>query len=102
MMSFFVFTIYVQSTAMLHSSKYCLKQITGIKKDWILLLPLAAAGLFLSHLFVKDENNFVGFLAWPWPQICLALTIGIPLLLALGALLRGRLKKEPVKEIPTS
>lgn len=95
MVSFFVFTMYVQSTAMLHCSKYCLKQITGLKKDWIILIPLAAAGLYLSHLFVKDENNYVGFLTWPWPQICLVLTLGIPLLLVLGALLRGKLKKEP-------
>lgn len=99
MVSFFVF---VQSAAMLHCSKYCLKQIMGIKRDWIILLPLAAAGLFLSHFFVKDENKYAGFLTKPWPQICAVLTIGIPLLLVLGELFRGRLKKEPAKEIPTT
>lgn len=94
MVSFFVFTMFVQSSAMLHCSKYSLKQTTGIKKEWFVLGPVAAAGAFLSYILNTDHNSFIDFLAYPWTQACAILGIGLPLLLFIVALLRGKLKKQ--------
>lgn len=94
MVSFFVFTILVQSTAMLHCAKYSVKQITGIKKEWPILAPITLIGLVLTYYLVADDNHYVDFLSYPWSQICAILGIGLPLLLFLVALFRGKLKKQ--------
>lgn len=92
MVSFFVFTVYVQSAAMLHCAKYCIKQLTGIKKDWFILTPLSVVGFVLTYILIKDSNMFVDFLSWPWSQICLVLCIGIPLVLFVAALIKRKLR----------
>lgn len=93
MVSFYIFTISVQSMAMLHSAKRSIKHITGIKKDWIILIPLTAAGVWLTQMLVADHNKYIDFLTWPWPQICALLGIGLPAVLLLVALFKGKLKK---------
>lgn len=93
MVSFFVFTVFVQSSAMLHCAKYSIKQITGIKKDWLIIIPISAIGIFLSYLLGNDHNNYIYFLSSPWSQVCAILAIGLPVFLFFVALVRGRLKK---------
>jgi hypothetical protein len=94
MVSFFTFTVLVQSVAMFHCAKHSLKQITGIKKDWIMILPLSVILCLLTYFLGKDDNNYIHFLSYPYPQICLILAGGLPILLLLTALFRGRLKKK--------
>lgn len=93
MMSFFAFSIYVQSVTMFHCAKHSIKQMTGIKKDWHIIIPLGIISLGITYLMIYDRMIFVDFLTYPWPQVCAALSIGLPLLLLLTGLTRGKLKQ---------
>lgn len=90
MVSFFVFGMFVQSVAMFYCAKYCIKQITGIKKDWIMILPLTVILVFITYYLAVDHNNYINFLSFPYSQICVALSIGLPVFLFLTALIRGK------------
>lgn len=93
MVSFFTFSVFVQSVAMFYCAKYCIKQITRIKKDWIMILPLTLILVFVTYYMAKDNNNYINFLSFPYSQICAALSIGLPIILFFTALFRGKLKK---------
>lgn len=93
MVSFFAFTLFVQSSVMFHCAKHCIKQVTGIKKDWIIILQLTLVLIILTYYMAKDQNNYVSFLAFPYSQICVALSIGLPIILFFAALFRGKLKR---------
>lgn len=92
MVSFFTFGVYVQSAVMFYCSTYCFKQATGIKKDWYIFLPLTVILIFITYYTAYDHNKFINFLTFPWPQICAALSIGIPVVLFITAALKGRMK----------
>lgn len=94
MVSFFTFGVLVQSVVMFYCAKYCIKQITKIKKDWIIILPLTTVLVFVTYYMAVDHNNFINFLSYPYSQICAALSIGLPIILLFTALLRGKLKKK--------
>ena len=93
MVSFFVFEMFVQSAAMFFCAKYCFKQITGIKKDWILILPLTVVLIIVAYYMSVDHNKYIDFLSFPYSQICAIMSIGLPIVLLLAALFRGKLKK---------
>lgn len=93
MMSFFTFVVFVQSAVMFYCAKYCIKQVIKIKKDAILILPLAIILFFVTYYMARDDNNYINFLTFPYTQICAALSIGLPVVLFTVALLRGKLKK---------
>jgi spore germination protein KB len=94
MVSFFAFSMFVQSVAMFYCSKYCIKQVAGIKKDWIMIVPLTIILVITTYFMSVDHNNYVNFLTFPYSQICAALSIGLPIILFLAALFRGKLKKK--------
>ena len=93
MVSFFTFGVLVQSVAMFYCAKYCIKQITKIKKDWIMILPLTVILVFVTYYMAVDHNNYVNFLSFPYSQICAALSISLPVILFFTALFRGKLKR---------
>ncbi|MDP4093619.1 MAG: endospore germination permease [Bacillota bacterium] len=93
MVSFFAFGMLVQSVAMFYCAKHCIKQVAGIKKDWIMIIPLAVVLVIATYFMGQDDNNYIDFLSFPYSQICAALGIGLPLFLFFTALLRGKLKK---------
>lgn len=92
MVSFFTFGTIVQSVAMFYCAQYGIKQITGIKNDkWItVVLGIVLTGV--TYQMAYDHNQFINFLAFPFSQIAAGLSIGLPLLLWLVALFRGKLK----------
>jgi spore germination protein KB len=92
MVSFFAFTVYVQSVAMFHCASYCIKQTIGIKKNRYIMIPLTVVLVFITYIQARDDNKFVLFLSGPWSWICAALSVGLPLILFVAALLRGKLK----------
>jgi spore germination protein (amino acid permease) len=92
MVSFFTFTTFVQSATMFYCSVYSAKQISGLKKDWQIILPLAVILFFITYFIANDHNNYIRFLTYPWAQICIILSLGLPLILFLIALIRGKLK----------
>jgi spore germination protein KB len=94
MVSFFVFSMFVQSGAMFYCSKYAIKQVTNIKKDWSIILPLTPVMVASVYFMSRDHNNYILFLAYPYTQICIALSVGLPLLLFFTALFRGRLRNK--------
>lgn len=84
----------VQSVAMFYCAKYCIKQVTRIKKDWIMILPLTLILVIVTYYFGAENNNYINFLTFPYSQICFVLSLGLPILLFLAALFRGKLKKQ--------
>lgn len=92
MVSFFIFSMFIQSAAMLYCAKYSIKQVTGIKRDWIIILPLTLVLVPLTYYMAVDHNRYVDFLTFPYSQICLILSISLPILLLLAGLFRGKLK----------
>lgn len=95
MVSFFTFIMLVQSSAMFHCAKHCIKQITGIKKDWVMILPLTIIMTLVTYYMGVDHIKYINFLSYPYTQICAILSIGLPVLLLLAALFRGKLKNKP-------
>lgn len=94
MVIFFTFSMVIQSSAMFYCAKYSFKQITGIKKDIFIIIPLALILLIITYFTGMDDNMYINLLASPWSQICAVMSIGLPLILFIVALLRGQLKKK--------
>ena len=92
MVSFFSFGAYVQSAAMFYCAKYSIKQITGMKKDLKIIIPLTVVLTILTYCMANDHNDYINFLSYPWAQISAALSIGLPIILFFTALLKGQLK----------
>lgn len=95
MVSFFTFSMFVQSVAMFYCARFSLEQITGFKKNWQIVLPLTAVLTLATYYMAYDSNRYIDFLAFPYPQISAGLSIGLPLLLFFTALVRGKLGKAP-------
>jgi len=91
MVSFFTFSIFVQSVAMFYCASHSIKQVLGIKKDKYIIICLSVIGFLVTFFMGFDINNFASFLTFPWPQICAILSIGIPMLLIVVALIKGKL-----------
>ncbi|MDP4089103.1 MAG: endospore germination permease [Bacillota bacterium] len=100
MVSFFVWGVVVQSTVMLYSAVYCIKQVSGIKQNLKIILPVSAIFIYLADFMGHDHNKFIQFLKSPWSEISLALGVGLPLLLLLVAALRGMLGDKNKKKKP--
>ncbi|HCF49862.1 MAG TPA: hypothetical protein DER60_06250 [Syntrophomonas sp.] len=91
MVFFFTFSTFVQSATLYFCAMYSIKQISGIKKDWYIVVPLSLVLVPITYFMAKDHNNYVNFLDYPWAQICLAVSLGLPLLLFVMALFSGKL-----------
>lgn len=91
MVFFFTFATFVQSATLYYCALYSVKQISGIKKDWHIIVPLFFILLPLTYFMAKDHNDYANFLDSPWTQICVAVSLGLPLLLFIIALVRGQL-----------
>lgn len=94
MVSFFTFSIFIQSVAMFYCAAHSIKQVIGVKKDIYILFPLAVILFLITFFMGYNINYFAEFLSFPWPQACITLSIGIPLLLFFTALVKGKLKKQ--------
>lgn len=90
MVVLFVWSAYIQSTVLFFCSNYCIKQITGIKKEWLILTPLTAILITGVYYLGFDHNKYVDFLTNPWPQISAIFSIGLPLLLLAISLFRRK------------
>lgn len=101
MVSFFAFSVYVQSVAMFFCAKHCFKQVTGIKKDAYIIIPLTIILIFVTYFMAKDDNSFINFLANPWSIICAILSIGLPLILFITALIRKKGSNDTQKKTTT-
>lgn len=99
MVSFFTFTVLVQSVAMFHCAKHSIKQLIGIKKDWVMILPLAVVLILVTYFMAKDHNDFISFLSFPYSQISAVLGIGLPIILYIIALMRGKLKSKKKQKV---
>jgi spore germination protein (amino acid permease) len=90
MVAFFTFCTFVQSATMFYCSVYSLKQVTEIKKDWYIILPLTGILFLMTYFMANDHNNYIRFLTYPWAQICTVLSIGLPLVLLAAMLIRKK------------
>lgn len=91
MVFFFTFATFVQSATLYYCAMYSVKQVSGIKKDWYIIVPLFFILLPITYFMAKDHNDYVNFLDYPWAQICVVVSLGLPLLLFIIALVRGQL-----------
>jgi spore germination protein KB len=101
MVVFYVFSIFIQSSILFYCAAHGIKQVLNSKKNknlnkYIILVLFVILSL-LTYFMGHNENLFVNFLSYPWSQICALLSIGLPLLLFIVALTRGRLKKQNPK-----
>ncbi|MEA4925484.1 MAG: GerAB/ArcD/ProY family transporter [Syntrophomonadaceae bacterium] len=92
MVGLFTFSTFVQSATLYYCSLYSVKQISGLKKDRHIILTLALILFMATYFMAKDHNSYVHFLRFPWAQICISLSLGLPLLIFIAALIRGKLK----------
>lgn len=90
MVSFFVWGLFVQSSVMLYCSMYGLKQVTKIKKDWHILIPLTILSVLITYYTGKDHNYYVHFLQHFWSRVSMILGIGLPVLLYLLSFIRKK------------
>lgn len=93
MVTFYVFSIFIQSTAMFYCTTYSIKQVFNIKKDIYIILSLMVILFLLTYFLSYNQNHYINFLSFPWSQICGILSIGLPLILLIAALVRGKLKR---------
>ncbi len=98
MVSFYMFCMFVQSVAMYYCCMISIKQTTGIKKDRILILLLGVILIIITYIMSYDNNTYIEFLDYPWAQICTMVSIGLPVLLLITALSRGKLAKQNTKK----
>lgn len=91
MVSFFTFSIFLQSVTMFYCATHGIKQVMGIKKDSYIIYPLAVILLAITFFMGYDINKFAEFLSFPWAQACAILSIGIPLLLFSAALIKRKI-----------
>lgn len=92
MVGFFTFTTFVQTATMYYCSVYSFKQISGLPKNKNIILWLALVLFVATYLMGNDHNNYINFLAYPWAQICTILSLGLPTIIYIVALARGKLK----------
>lgn len=89
MVSFFVWGAVVQSTVMLFCTQYCFKQVTGGKKDKMILLGLTIILIPVTYILGFDHNKYISFLSFPWTQISLGLGVGIPIFMLVLSLIKS-------------
>lgn len=95
MVSFFVWGIFVQSVVMYWCSIYSLKQSTGIKKDWMIIVAYTPILILITDYIGRDHNRYVRLISNPWSQISAALSIGLPLLLLIIISAKKMFRKAP-------
>jgi len=81
MVTFFVFGVFIQAAIMFYCSVYSFKKLSGIKKDWQIIIPFTAILSYWTYVNGIDHNKYIISLADPWSQICAAFCLGLPLLL---------------------
>lgn len=86
----------VQSSIMFYCAKIAIRQVTGIKKEVYVIIPLFILLVWITYFLGADNNYYSNFLAFPWAQISTALSVGIPSFLLLTVLVRGKMKNKKV------
>ncbi|QAA34290.1 hypothetical protein C1I91_23085 [Clostridium manihotivorum] len=81
MVSFFVWGLFVQSVVMLYCSMYTMKQVTKIKNNLLILLPLSLVSTVITYYQGRDHNVYINFLSGIWTPISFGLAILVPLIL---------------------
>lgn len=90
MVSFFVWGLFVQSVVMLYCSMYSFKQATRVKKNPLILIPLAVVCVFITNYQGRDHNDYIKFLTNIWTPVSVILGVGIPLVLAVIMIFRRK------------
>ncbi|MBL4937234.1 hypothetical protein JK636_16015 [Clostridium sp. YIM B02515] len=62
-------------------------------KQFVVVCMQQVRSAQLTNQLVKDHNKYINFLAFPWSQISIGLSIRQPLLLFVGLLVRKILGK---------
>ncbi|MCM0650779.1 spore germination protein [Clostridium swellfunianum] len=94
MVSFFVWSMYVQSVLMFWCSEYCIKYTFRLKKDRKIVYILTPILIVLTSRLGKDHQNYINFLAYPWAQISAAIGIGLPVLFITAIFIKNGVKKK--------
>jgi spore germination protein KB len=93
MVSFFVWSVFIQSTLMFYCSVKSINHIVNIKKSWKTPVILTPFLIIITYYLGFDHNNYILFLGSYWSQISAGLSIGIPILLLLAYFIRKKLNK---------
>lgn len=101
MVSFFVWSLYVQSVLMFWGSDYCIKRIVGIKKGKLVAYLLTPILIWLTNYLGHDHQVYIGFLNAPWAQVSTALGVGLPILFLIAVTfkeMRNKHRKKKTKQ----
>lgn len=93
MVSFFVWSVYVQSTLMFFDSQYSIKEAFRLKKDRRIIYVLLPILILITNQMGKDHNNYINFLAGPWTMASVAIGVGGPMTCLVALLLKRKIKK---------
>lgn len=93
MVTFFVWSVFVQSVVMFWSSDVIIKKFLGMKKDRIIVLLLTPVLTWLTNYLGKDHNDYINFLDFPWSQISAALSVGLPIMFLSALFIKSRFKR---------
>ncbi|MGE5404424.1 MAG: GerAB/ArcD/ProY family transporter [Candidatus Saccharibacteria bacterium] len=91
MVSFFVFVVLIQSVIMFFGAEHCIQRLVGARKSFLLLIPLTILMVLVTYFMGVDHIRYVNFIAFPYSQICLGLSLGLPLILLVAMALKGKL-----------
>jgi spore germination protein KB len=98
MVVFYVFSIFIQSSILFYCGAHGIKQVLNLKKNKninkYIILALFVILSLLTYFMGHNENSFINFLSYPWSLICALLSIGLPFLLFVVALARGKLRRQ--------
>jgi spore germination protein KB len=93
MVTFFVWSVVVQSVVMFWSSNLSIKKLSGLKSDRMIVLVMTPVLIWLTNYLGKDHNDYINFLSFPWSQISAALSVGFPIIFLLTLFTKSRFKR---------
>jgi spore germination protein KB len=93
MVSFFVWSVYVQSTLMFFDSEYSIKEAFKLKKNRWILLALLPIMIIITNQLGKDHNNYISFLAGPWTKASVAIGVVSPIVFSAALLFKKKPRK---------
>lgn len=98
MVSFFVWSVYVQSVLMYFDCEYSIKEAFKIDKNRVMVYILLPIMIIITNQMGKDHNNYIRFLAGPWTIASVGLGIGVPIIFMIALMLKRKPKKKSLNK----
>lgn len=94
MVIFFSVSALIQVMICLLCGTISVKHVLGMKKLNPLLLPVSMIMGLFSYWVIRDHNQAMDLLTYYWPPIAIPIVFGVPLVIYLLGLFKGKGKVE--------